>query len=301
MKHSTLGFFAALAMPLASTLALAAGESISLADAKQAAEAAVAYARSHNAPGGAIAITDSGGQVVYLERLDGSFPASGAISIGKARTAALFQKPTKVFEDIVNNGRTTMVALPEITPFTPLQGGVPLIRNGIVAGAIGVSGASSAQQDTEIAEAGAQAFATAKTAAVSYFPADSVNGAYAKNETLLDTPGFRVNPSRRDGPGEAEVHLWDGDIMYVTEGTATLVTGGQIVTPKTTAPGEVRGPRIDGGTPRKIAAGDVIHIPAGVPHWFQSVKTPFTYYVIKDTDKSAGHSVSETGAELAKR
>jgi glc operon protein GlcG len=287
MQRTTSRFVLALLAPLTSAVALAAGESITLAEAKQAAEAAVAYARSHNAPGGAIAITDSGGQIVYLERLDGSFPASGAISIGKARTAALFQKPTKVFEDIVNNGRTTMVALPEITPFTPLQGGVPLVRNGIVVGAIGVSGAASAQQDNEIAEAAAQAFATAKAAAVSYFPADAVNSAFRANQTLLDTEGFRVNPSRRDGPGEAEVHLWDGDIMYITEGSATIVTGGQVTEPKTTAPGEIRGPRIEGGTPRKIAAGDVIHIPAGVPHWFQAVKTPFTYYVIKDTDRSA--------------
>ena len=71
---------------------IAAGESISLAEAKQAAEAAVAFARTSGAPGGAIAIVDSGGQNVYLGRLDGSFPASGAISVGKARTAPLVQE-----------------------------------------------------------------------------------------------------------------------------------------------------------------------------------------------------------------
>ena len=268
--------------------AFAAGESISLADAKQAAETAVAYARANNAPGGAIAVVDSGGQVVYLERLDGSFPASGAISIGKARTSALFQKPTKVFEDIVNNGRVTMVALPEITPFTPLQGGFPLTRNGIVIGAIGVSGAASAQQDNEIAEAAAKAFATLRPAAVSFVPSDKVKDAFRTGTTIVETPTFRVNPSRRDGPGEAEVHLWDGDIMYVLEGTATLVTGGSVVDAKTVSPGEIRGPRIEGGDSRRIAAGDVIHIPGGVPHWFQKVGTPFTYYVIKDSDRSAG-------------
>lgn len=266
----------------------AAGESISLAEARMAADAAVAFARSHNAPGAAIAIVDSGGQIVYLERLDGSFPASGAISTGKARTSALFQKPTKFFEDIVNGGRTTMVALPEITPFTPLQGGVPLMRNGIVVGAIGVSGAASAQQDNEIAEAAAQAFAAAKAAAVSYFPAREVRDAFAQGTTLIETPAYRVNPSKRDGGGEAEVHLWDADIMYVQEGSATLVTGGTIVGPHATGPGELRGSRIEGGETRQLSRGDVVTIPRGIPHWFQKVEGPFTYYVIKSSDRSVG-------------
>lgn len=269
-------------------VASAAGESIALADAKRVADAAVAFAREHAAPGGAIAIVDSGGHVVYLERLDGSFPAAAAISIGKARTAALFRKPTKAFEDIVNGGRTTMVALPDVTPFTPLQGGVPLERGGIVVGAIGVSGAASAQQDTEIAEAAARAFAAARPAAVSHVPGADVRAAFAANRTVLEAQGFRVNPSGRDAPGEAEVHLWDGDIMYVLEGSATLVTGGSIVEPRTVAPGEVRGPRIEGGTARELAAGDVVHVPAGAPHWFRQVRGPFRYYVVKDTDRSAG-------------
>jgi glc operon protein GlcG len=287
MKTSRLtGYLACtVAFPLA---AWAAGESITLSEARAAADAAVAFARSHNAPGAAIAVVDSGGQIVYLERLDGSFPASGAISTGKARTAALFQKPTKVFEDIVNGGRATMLALPEITPFTPLQGGVPLTRNGVVIGAIGVSGAASAQQDNEIAEAAAQAFAAAKTAAVSYFPAPEVRDAYARGATLVETPAYRVNPSRRDGAGEAEVHLWDADIMYVQDGSATLVTGGKVSEPHTVAPGEIRGPRIDGGETRRISKGDVITIPRGIPHWFQTVQGSFIYYVIKASDRSAG-------------
>jgi glc operon protein GlcG len=287
MNRITVFALASLMTGAAAT-ASAAGESITLAEARLAADAAVTYARANNAPGGAIAIVDSGGQIVYLERLDGSFPASGAISTGKARTAALFQKPTKVFEDIVNNGRATMLALPEITPFTPLQGGVPLTRNGIVIGAIGVSGAASAQQDNEIAEAAAKAFATAKGAAVSYVPAREVQTAFEHNTSVLQTAAFRVNPSRRDGPGEAEVHLWDGDIMYVIRGAATLVTGGDVVDPKTVSPGEIRGPRIEGGMARRISSGDVIHVPSGTPHWFQKVDAPFTYYVIKDTDRSAG-------------
>jgi uncharacterized protein GlcG (DUF336 family) len=128
--------------------------SLSLDGARRVAGAAEAYAREHKAPGAAIAVVDDGGQLVYLARLDGTFPAGSRISTGKARTAALFRKPTKVFEEIVNKGRTAMVALED---FTPLQGGVPLVVKGQVIGAIGVSGAASADQDTAIAEAGAKA------------------------------------------------------------------------------------------------------------------------------------------------
>jgi glc operon protein GlcG len=143
--------------PLSPQVRAALVEPLSLADAKAVVAAAVGFARQNGAPGGAIAVVDAGGLLVYLERLDGTFPAAAAVSTGKARTAALFQKPTSALEKAVNDGRTTMVALPDVTPFTPLQGGLPLTRNGVVIGAIGVSGASSAQQDEEVATAGAAA------------------------------------------------------------------------------------------------------------------------------------------------
>lgn len=132
---------------------------LTLDAAKQIAAAGAAYAREKNAPGAAIAVVDDGGNLVYLERLDGTFAAGSAISTGKARTAALFKKPTAAFEDIVNKGRTAMVALPD---FTPLQGGVPLTVDGAIVGAVGVSGAASAAQDVEIAEAAARAAAALK-------------------------------------------------------------------------------------------------------------------------------------------
>jgi glc operon protein GlcG len=80
--------------------------------------------------------------------LDGTFAAGAKISVGKARTAALFKPPTRAFEDIIKNGRTAMVALED---FTPLQGGVPVVIGGQVVGAVGVSGAASAQRDEEVA------------------------------------------------------------------------------------------------------------------------------------------------------
>src|SRR5262249_45664767 len=129
-------------------------KSLTLEGARRVIAAAETYAREHNAPGGAIAVVDDGGNLMALERLEGTFSAAPKISIGKARTAVLFKKPTKVFEDLINKGRTTMVALED---FTPLQGGIPIVVNGEIVGGIGVSGASSAQQDEEVAMAGAEA------------------------------------------------------------------------------------------------------------------------------------------------
>jgi glc operon protein GlcG len=129
-------------------------KALTLEGAKQVIAAAVADAKRRDAPGGSIAVVDEGGHLIALERLDETFPASAGISIGKARTAAIFRRPTKAFEDIINKGRTAMVTLPD---FTPLQGGVPLVVGGEVVGAIGVSGAASAQQDEDIALAAAEA------------------------------------------------------------------------------------------------------------------------------------------------
>src|ERR1043166_3733873 len=86
-------------------------KSLTIEGAKRGIAAAVAYAKKNNAPGGVIAVVDEGGNLMALERLDGTFAAGANISIGKARTAMLFQKPTKFFEEVVNKGRTAMVAL----------------------------------------------------------------------------------------------------------------------------------------------------------------------------------------------
>jgi uncharacterized protein GlcG (DUF336 family) len=127
---------------------------LTLEGAKKAIAAAVAETRKNSATG-MIAIVDDGGSLTALERIDGTFAAGANISIGKARTAVLFKKPTKFFEDLIAKGRTAMVAV----DFTPLQGGGPIIVEGQVVGRIGVSGASSAAQDEELAIAGASAIA----------------------------------------------------------------------------------------------------------------------------------------------
>ncbi len=132
---------------------------LTLEGARAVIAAALAQAKAKNAPGGAIAVVDEGGNLVAMERLDHTFAASALISIGKARTAAQFKKPTLMLEDAVNQGRTAMVALDD---FTPLKGGVPITVDGQVVGAVGVSGAASAQQDEEIAQAGAAALQSAQ-------------------------------------------------------------------------------------------------------------------------------------------
>jgi uncharacterized protein GlcG (DUF336 family)/mannose-6-phosphate isomerase-like protein (cupin superfamily) len=265
-------------------------KSLTLDGAERVIATAKAEAMKVRAPGGVIAVVDAGGNLMALERLDGTFAAGANISIGKARTAVLFQKPTKVFEDIINKGRTAMAALPD-SFFTPLQGGIPVVLDGQIIGGVGVSGASSAAQDEELAIAGAEAAKTfgcdspmASTLPVTYFSKFEVDEGFAKGAVLFDGSGGRnymVHASRRDGTGMVEVHTKDTDILYVLKGNATVVTGGTMVDGKPIAADEVRGREIAGGETRQLAPGDVMIIPNGVPHWFKEVKAPFLYYVVK--------------------
>ena len=128
-------------------------KNISLEAAKKVAAEAVKYAKANNAPGGAIAIVDNGGNLVYLEKLDGTFAASAEVSIKKANTAAIFKAPSAKLETSINGGRQALITVGH----TFLQGGIPITIDGQIIGAIGVSGAASAQQDEEIAIAGSKA------------------------------------------------------------------------------------------------------------------------------------------------
>lgn len=254
-------------------------KALTLDGAKKVIDVVKIEAKRVNAPGAAIAVVDDGGNLLALERLDGTFAAGSQISIGKARTAALFKRETKAFEEGIRNGRTAMVALPD-SLFTPLQGGVPVVVKGQIVGAVGVSGAASAQQDTELAVAGAGALST--KAAVTYFEKEKVAAAFEKGAVLFDNSNkYMVHASHRDKAGMVEVHEQDADIIYVLDGSATLVTGGEIVEGKTIAPGEIRGAEIKGGETRLISKGDVIVVPAGTPHWFKEVPGPLNYYVVK--------------------
>ena len=252
-------------------------KSLNADGAKRVIAAAAGYAKKANTTG-VIAVVDDGGNLMAVERIDGTFSAGANISIGKARTAALFKKPTKFFEDVVGKGRTSMVALND---FTPLQGGVPITIDGQVVGAVGVSGASSAAQDEELALAGAAALHSGN-APVVHFDGAKVENAFAKGAVLFDASDkYMVHASRREKPGMAEIHTLDADIVHVLDGTATLVTGGIVNGAKNVAADEFRGTAIEGGETRQLKKGDVIIIPAGVPHWFQEVTNPFLYYVVK--------------------
>jgi glc operon protein GlcG len=265
-------------------------KTLTLDGAEHVIAAAKARAQELKSPGGVIAVVDAGGNLMALARLDGTFAAGANISIGKARTAVLFQKPTKVFEDIINKGRTAMAALPD-SFFTPLQGGIPIVFDGQIIGGVGVSGASSAAQDEELAIAGADAAKTFTSGGamstvlpVAYFPKKDVDEGFAKGSVLFDGTGGRnymVHASRRETPGMVEVHTKDTDILYVLDGTATVVTGGTMIDGKNIASDEIRGREITGGETRKLVPGDAMIIPNGVPHWFKEVQAPFLYYVVK--------------------
>jgi glc operon protein GlcG len=128
---------------------------LTLDAAKQVAAAAETEAKRRGSTV-VIVVVDDGGHVLLLERLDDTQVASVEVGIGKARTAAIFRRPSKDFEDQVRNGRVAALALPGATA---LQGGIPIVLDGKVLGAIGVSG-NTPQEDEDIAKAGAAAIAT---------------------------------------------------------------------------------------------------------------------------------------------
>ena len=203
--------------------------------------------------------------------------------------------------------------------FTPLIGGIPIIIDGQVVGGIGVSGAASANQDEELALAGANAlmsaqakveaaptsnerpgssaFAkatadksnTATTAQATFIEPSKVSAAFAQGMPLLETAGYKVHASRRIEPGQAEIHTLDTDVIYVVDGSATLVTGGRAIDTKEIAPNEIRGTKIEGGQEHQITKGEVIIIPNGVPHQFTSVSDELHYFVCKPTTPAETH------------
>jgi len=147
----------ALATAVWSQAPLGQRKTLTLEAARKIAAAAEAEARKNNW-NVVIAVVDEGGYLVYLERMDGVQLASIEIAQRKARSAALFRRPTKAFEDQLVGGRQAILALPGAMPF---EGGLPIVVDGEVIGAIGVSGVTS-QQDGQIAKAGVDALPAAR-------------------------------------------------------------------------------------------------------------------------------------------
>ena len=123
---------------------------LELADVKAIAAAAEAEALKNNWHV-TIAIVDDGGHLLSLQRLDGAAPVSSHIAPAKAHTAALGRRESKIYEDVINGGRTSFLSAPEIKGM--LEGGVPIMKDGQCIGAVGVSGVKS-NEDAQIAKAG---------------------------------------------------------------------------------------------------------------------------------------------------
>lgn len=150
-KHSLIILLIAFAVSAANAQVITT-RTISLDAAKKVVAEAVRFAKANNAPGAAIAVVDNGGNLVYLERLDNTFPAAAEVAIKKANTAATFKAPSSKLENAINGGRQALITVGH----TFLQGGIPIFFEGQVIGAVGVSGSASAQQDEDMAIAGSK-------------------------------------------------------------------------------------------------------------------------------------------------
>jgi mannose-6-phosphate isomerase-like protein (cupin superfamily) len=117
--------------------------------------------------------------------------------------------------------------------------------------------------------------------AVAYVPHDKAAPfMMAKSGTMIPGSDFEVQGTHRDKAGNIEVHVKERDVFYVVDGEATFIAGGTLVNPKQTRAGQMTGTAIDGGETYHLTKGDVITIPAGVPHWFKETNG-VSYFVVK--------------------
>jgi gluconolactonase len=263
----------------AAALSTAELPALTFEGARRAAEAAGAVAAERGvAP--VIAAVDAGGELLYLHRPDAAQVASVGVATDKARTAAIYRRPSKDFEEQATNGRPSALHLARAVP---LQGGMPIVHDGEVIGAIGVSGASSADEDQELATIGASALASGANGngSAAYFAKEALARKFQEGGLFLAARGFKLDAGRRVRPGEVEYHEHAVDVMHVVEGTATVLTGGEMVGAREVAPGELRAAAVEGGTRHDLAEGDVLAVPEGVPHQFVEVSDPFLYFVVK--------------------
>lgn len=250
------------------------------AGARLAAEA-VARAAVDRGVAPVAAVVDAAGELLYLWRPDAAQVASVGVATDKARTAAIYRRPSKDFEDQAAGGRPSALHL---AAAVPLQGGIPIVVDGHVAGAVGVSGASSADEDQALALAGAavaMAAAAAPAAEAAHHSASVLAARFETGGLLSAGPPYALDAGRRTGAGEVEYHEHVADVMYVVEGKATVVTGGEMIDPRPAGPGEVRARATAGGIAHDLGPGDVLAVPAGVPHHFTATTDPFLYFVVK--------------------
>jgi uncharacterized protein GlcG (DUF336 family) len=202
-----------------------------------------------------VTVVDEGGVLVDVWRPDEAQVASVGVAEDKARTAAIYRRPSKDFEDQASGGRPSALHL---AGSVPLQGGLPLVVDGHVVGAVGVSGATSADEDQELAALGVSAAAAVPVA--TRVPASVVEERFRTGGLLVDAPQYKVDAGRRTGPGATEVHADAVDVIRAVAGEATVEAG---------------------GATHALSPGDVLVVPAGVPHTFVACTDPFLYYVVK--------------------
>src|SRR6266542_1437648 len=178
--------------------------SLTFDGARTCAEAAGAVAASRGvAP--VIAVVDAAGELVYLHRPDAAQVASVGVATDKARTAAIYRRPSKDFEDQASGGRPSALHLARAVP---LQGGMPIVYDGHVVGAVGVSGATSAPEDQELATLGATAASAAAASGnghangAVFFSSSDVDQKFEKGGLLLDSSRYKLDAGRRNAPGE---------------------------------------------------------------------------------------------------
>ncbi|MGA2882225.1 MAG: cupin domain-containing protein [Bryobacteraceae bacterium] len=117
--------------------------------------------------------------------------------------------------------------------------------------------------------------------AVTFIGHEQVAAAFAKGTPLAMGEGYRAAGARRTGPGQVEVHDKETDIIYLVDGEATFVTGGTMVGGKQTKADQWLGTNIQGGETHHLVKGDMVVIPAGMPHWFKEVPQSMNYYLVK--------------------
>jgi glc operon protein GlcG len=252
---------------------------LSAAEARRAADA-VASECARRAVAPVCAVVDAGGELMFVSRPDAAQVASVGVAADKARTAAIYRRPSKDFEEQASGGRASALHLARAVP---LQGGIPIVRDGCVLGAVGVSGASSADEDQELAVLGADALAPRDGSAngATLFDGRTVMRKFDTGGLLLDAGAYKLDAGRREAPGEVEYHAHTVDVMHVVQGTADVLTGGEMVGTRIAGDGEVRADSLSGGHAHALTEGDVLAIPAGVPHQFTRVSDPFLYFVVK--------------------
>ena len=223
--------------------------------ARAAAEAAGAAATQRGvAP--VVAVVDAEGALMYLWRPDMAQVASVDVATDKARTAAIYRRPSKDFEDQAAGGRPSALHLARALP---LQGGMPITFDDRVIGAVGVSGASSADEDQELAVIGVEGgLATANETRARdavFFSKAEVSDRFSTGGLLLDERAYKIDAGRRTAPGEVEYHDRVADVMRVVQGNATILTGGTMVDEREVAAGEVRAREVQGSHHTQAVGG----------------------------------------------